>query len=208
MELGDYLRELRNIRLPDREEEAELWRRFKDMGDEDARRKLIEVYQPLVFREATAYSSRADVMDIVQEGTVGLIEAAERYDYRLGTVFSLYAVHRIRGRMLNFLAKETKAPSPCIDEDTGLTVAEVVADTSPSVAEIAESQELALKLHEALDRLPQKERLVLESLYLKCEEVRTVAEEMDVSASHIYRLQKKGIRRVRGMLARFMHGWR
>lgn len=47
-------------------------------------------------------------MDVVQEGTVGLIEAAESYDHRRGVAFSLFAVHRIRGRMMDWLAAEAK----------------------------------------------------------------------------------------------------
>lgn len=209
MRLHEYLEEIKNIKLLEREEEALLWKKFKEENDGEARRRLIESYQPLVFGQASPYAEMQNVMDVVQEGTVGLIEAVEGYDHRAGVAFSLYAVHRIRGRMLNFLAKEHRADTPCMDETTpnGFTVAECLVDASPSVAEQAESHELAGKLRGALSRLPQKERAVLESVYLKSEEIKTVAQEMKVSTSHIYRLQKKGIRRIRGMLSRFMHNW-
>ena len=209
MDIKDYLNEIKDIKVLGRDEEQQLWRKFKGEDDFAARQKLIESYQPLVFREAMRFLHNDNVMDIVQEGTVGLIEAAEGYDYTMGAAFSLYAMHRIRGRMINFLAKETKAPLPCIDEvtDDGCCLAECLADTAPSVAETAESHEIAEKLRAALLRLPAKERIVLEDIYLQSREVNAVAKDMEVSASHIYRLQKKGIRRIRGMLAKFMHYW-
>ena len=209
MEIGEYLRGMKDVRLLSRDEEQRLWQKFKDEDDWSARQKLIESYQPLVFKEASPYSSHDNIMDIIQEGTVGLIEATETYDYKKGVAFSLYGVHRIRGRIVNFIAKETKAPSPWMDEvgADGVSFAECLADTAPSVTEIAEKRQLAEKLHAALNRLPDKERTVLEDIYFTDLDVKTVAADLDVTAAHIYRLQKKGIRRIRGMLAKFMHCW-
>lgn len=80
-------------------------------------------------------------------------------------------------------------------------------DMSPTVAEQAECHELAGQLHRAMERLPAKEKAVLENVYLASRDVATVAEDMDLSPGHIYRLQKMGIRRIRGMLSRFMQNW-
>ena len=76
-----------------------------------------------------------------------------------------------------------------------------------SVMEQAESHELAKRLHQAMDRLPAKEKAVLEGMYMQSEAAGDMAEGLQVSISHIYRLQKNGIRRVRGMLSRFMQNW-
>ena len=150
-------------------------------------------------------------MDIIQEGTVGLIEAVESFDAQRGVAFSLFAVHRIRGRMLNFLKKEGRSDLACIDGGQGGEIEaspkELIEDTAVSVAEQAEHHELAGQLHNALARLPQKERFVLEKVYLKSAEVKDVAELLNVSTAHIYRLQKSGIRRIRGMLSKFMQHW-
>ena len=210
MQLEEYLKEIRNIKLLERNEEQALWRKFKDEDDENARRILIESYQPLVFGQAAPYFARENVMDIIQEGTVGLIEAAEGYDYKTGVAFSLYAVHRIRGRMLSFLAKENRADTPCMDEvqGNGFTMTECLADDAPPVYEVAEVHQLTGEVLGALKRLPGNERAVLEGIYLDNMEIKSVADAMEVSTSHIYRLQKKGIRRARGMLAKFMHGWK
>ena len=210
MRLDDYIGELNKIELLTPEREAELWEAYKERGDTEARREILSSYQPLVFKNALPYRSFECVMDIIQEGIVGLIEAVESYDHERGIAFSLFAVHRIRGRMKNFLKKEGLADVAIIDgevDESGLSRSEMIADTSASVAEMAESHVLSEKLHEALARLPQKERLVLENVYMGSSEVSEVAEQMNLSTSHIYRLQKTGIRRIRGMMARFISMW-
>lgn len=209
MRLEDYIEELNKIKVLSLEEETKLWKAFSDTGDENARRKIIHSYQPLVFKQALPYRQIDGIMDLIQEGTVGLIEATETYDYRRGVAFSLFAVHRIRGRMLNFLKKEENLAIACIDAEgnDGISQKELIADTAASVAEQAEANELSRRVRGALARLPQKERLVLEQVYLQSEDVKDIAEQLNVSASYIYRLQKTGIRRVRGMMSKFMQNW-
>lgn len=205
-----YVEELQRIKPLPRAQEEKLWRAYKVNGDKAARGQLIEAYQPLVFKQALPYRSMQNIMDIVQEGTVGLIEAVERYEPDRGVAFSLFAIHRIRGRMLDFLRKEGDSDSPCMDaiqDDGGTTYKENLMDMSPTVAEQAESHELAGKLHRAMERLPAKEKAVLENVYLASRDVAAVAEELDISPGHAYRLQKTGIRRIRGMLSRFMQNW-
>ena len=148
------------------------------------------------------------MLDLIQEGTVGLIEAAEHYDHTRGVAFSLFAVHRIRGRMMDFLRREGQVDVACLEENLeGGSLKENLVDTAASVPEQAESHELARHLHQAMARLPDKERAVLEGMYLCREDAAGMADALHVSTSHIYRLQKTGIRRIRGMLSRFMHYW-
>ena len=111
---------------------------------------------------------------------------------------------------MDFLKKEGSSALACIDgamDEDGLSVKDRLVDTAASVSEQAEVHELSARVREALSRLPQKERLVLEQVFLGRAEVREVAEQMNLSPSHIYRLQKTGIRRIRGMMSRFMHYW-
>ena len=97
--LQQYLTELKKIKMLSPEEERELWIREEE-GDEEAHQKLISSYQPLVFKTAVQFHMPEEItLELIQEGTVGLLEAAESYDYTKGVAFSLYAVHRIRGRM-------------------------------------------------------------------------------------------------------------
>lgn len=206
---SDYVKKLSCVQKLTTEEERELWCAYKKRGDEAARRRLIESYQPLVFREVMPYRTLPAVMDAVQEGTIGLIEAVEHYEPIRGVAFSLYAVHRVRGRIRNFLRREGQADLPCLEAQTGATetAKELLVDVRPSVAEVAEHHALVGVLGAAMERLPARERLVLEGVTIGGAPARTMADTLGVTPAQIYRLQKNGIRRIRGMLSRFMQHW-
>ena len=91
-----YVRQIGSGPLLTREEERELARR-KDAGDEAAKRQLIESNLRLVMSVARNYS-RADVplLDLIQEGNIGLMRAVEKFDYKLGFKLSTYATWWIR----------------------------------------------------------------------------------------------------------------
>ena len=206
---SDYVKKLADVQKLTPTEEGELWRAYKERGDEAARRRIIESYQPLVFREVMPYRALPAVMGAVQEGTIGLIEAVERYDPRRGVAFSLYAVHRVRGRILDFLRREGRVDLPCLEAETEAyeTAKELLVDERPSVAELAEHHALVGVLGAAMERLPARERLVLEGVTIGGARAQTMAESLGVTPAQIYRLQKNGIRRIRGMLSRFMQHW-
>ena len=206
---SDYVKKLADVQKLAPAEEGELWRAYKERGDEAARRRIIESYQPLVFREVMPYRALSAVMDAVQEGTIGLIEAVERYDPARGVAFSLYAVHRVRGRILDFLRREGRVDLPCLEAETEAyeTAKELLVDERPSVAELAEHHALVGVLGAAMERLPARERLVLEGVTIGGARAQTMAESLGVTPAHIYRLQQNGIRRIRGMLSRFMQNW-
>lgn len=210
MQLDKYLAELNKIQLLEYQEEQELWHAYKDCGSQQARKRLIESYQPLVFKAAAPFRGLDNLMDVLQEGTVGLIEAVEGFDYMRGVAFSLFAAYRIKGRMYNFLKKEGRADVACLESGGSeqLSRLELLADTGTAVAEQVELQEASSQLQSAMSRLPEREQMVLEQIYVRCQEVSEVAEQMNLSTSYIYRLQKSGVRRVRGMLSRFMHNWK
>ena len=68
------------------------------------------------------------------------------------------------------------------------------------------SRQLLLeKVGHVLKRLPEKEQAVVEGVYLNDVEQKHLAKSLDISLPYVYRLQKRGIRRVRGMLSRFIH---
>ena len=115
MKLEEYLHELNKVKILEPEEEALLWQQYRQKEDMAARRRLIEAYQPLVFKLAMPYRSMECIMDIIQEGTVGLIEAAETYQPEKAVAFSFYAAYRIRGRIINFLKQEGRADVAILD---------------------------------------------------------------------------------------------
>ena len=208
--LKEYLAELQKTPLLSREEETELWQRYAG-GDQEAYNKLMTSYQPLVFKTAAGFKlPEQQTMELVQEGMLGLLEAAERYDYKRGIAFSVFAVHRIRGRMLDFLHVEDGAKSFSLDvslDDTnaaGIAWADVLAASGRTPFEEAELNMITDRVAQALQRLPAKEQQVLTGIYLEDRSAADMADSIHVSLGHIYRLQKQGVKRIRGMLSHFM----
>ena len=103
-----YVRALGDGRLLTPPEERELARR-KDLGDEDAKRRLIESNLRLVMSVTRQYT-RADVplLDLIQEGNLGLIRAVEKFDWTMGYKLSTYAMWWIRQAVQRALAEQSR----------------------------------------------------------------------------------------------------
>jgi RNA polymerase primary sigma factor len=94
--LGRYLRQISRGRLLTHEEELDLGRRIRE-GDETARSKLIEKNLRLVIPVAKKYRGRGlPFGDLIQEGNIGLMRAADKFDPEKGFRFSTYATWWIR----------------------------------------------------------------------------------------------------------------
>jgi RNA polymerase primary sigma factor len=101
-----YVRQIGGGALLTREEERELARR-KDEGDELAKRKLIESNLRLVMAITRNYTKAGvPLLDLIQEGNLGLIRAVEKFDYRLGFKLSTYATWWIRQAITRALADQ------------------------------------------------------------------------------------------------------
>ncbi len=89
--LKAYFSQIKRTPLLTFEEELELSQRIQK-GDEIARQKLIEANLRLVVKISKAYTTPdVSFMDIIQEGNLGLIKAASKYDYKKNLRFSTYA---------------------------------------------------------------------------------------------------------------------
>lgn len=206
--LSNYIDELKKIKLLSREEEILLWEK-KAKGDINAHHKIITSYQPLVFKIAMSFRlDETKVLELIQEGTVGLLEAASKFDYTKGVAFSLYASHRIKGRMVDYLVKKTGERSLSLDSSIGEDDNSLLLDTIPSQKpgpqEVTEEEFFLQKVKSAMDRLSVKEQKVLKGIYIDDKTVKELAADIEVTTSHVYRLQKKGVRRIRGMLSKFI----
>ena len=101
-----YVRQIGSGRLLTHAEERDLARR-KDEGDEEAKSRLIECNLRLVM-SITRHYTRAGVplLDLIQEGNLGLIRAVEKFDYTLGYKLSTYATWWIRQSVSRALAEQ------------------------------------------------------------------------------------------------------
>jgi RNA polymerase primary sigma factor len=139
-----YVRQIGDGRLLTPAEERELARR-KDDGDEAAKRKLIESNLRLVMSITRNYT-RADVplLDLIQEGNLGLIRAVEKFDYKLGFKLSTYATWWIKQAISRALAEQGRTirlPVHVADQVRRVTKARRVLgqklNRDPSIDEIA-----------------------------------------------------------------------
>ncbi len=103
-----YLREIGKIPLLKAEEEISLAKR-KERGDKEADRKLIEANLRLVVSIAKKFVGKSlSLLDLIQEGNIGLFRAVKKFDYRRGFKFSTYATWWIRQAITRALADQSR----------------------------------------------------------------------------------------------------
>jgi RNA polymerase primary sigma factor len=103
-----FLRDIGKVPLLTNRDELQLARRI-ERGDLQAKRKLVESNLRLVVSIAKNYRNQGlPFLDLIQEGTLGLVRAAEKLDYRRGLRFSTYAVWLIRQSVVRALADKSR----------------------------------------------------------------------------------------------------
>jgi RNA polymerase sigma-32 factor len=98
-----YLHEVSRYPLMTREEEREMAQRVRMEGDKGAEHRMVLANLRLVVKIALDYRSHLDILDLIQEGNMGLVRAVRKYDPERGTRFSTYASFWIRAYMLKYL---------------------------------------------------------------------------------------------------------
>ncbi|HWH43193.1 MAG TPA: RNA polymerase sigma factor WhiG [Thermoleophilaceae bacterium] len=124
----------------------DLWRRYKDDGDERARERLVLAYSPLVKYVAGRMSSglpaHVEDADLISYGLLGLISAIERFDLSREIKFETFAINRIKGsiidelRSLDWVPRSVRAKAREIERANAKL--EATLHRAPSDAEMAE----------------------------------------------------------------------
>ena len=144
-----FLQEIRSVPMLTAEEERELARRCAQ-GDEEAIDQMVSANMRLVVAIARRYSS-ADIPlpDLIQEGSIGLMAAAKRFDYTMNYRFSTYASKWIRQRVLRYIAEnhnQVRIPVHMVDKIRKVTQIQKALqqelEREPTLAEIADRIQL------------------------------------------------------------------
>jgi RNA polymerase primary sigma factor len=162
--LGAYLREISRSKLLTKAEEVELAKQI-EAGSLEAKRRMTEANLRLVVSIAKKYQNRGlSLLDMIQEGNLGLIRAVEKFDHRKGFKFSTYATWWIRQAVLRAIGD--KARSIRLPLHMGDQLNKLIRTTD--------------RLREGLGRQPTEEELA-EELGLKLaevEELRKISREV------------------------------
>ena len=154
-----YLKEIGGVSLLSAKDEVRL-AKLIEKGDQDAKNALIEANLRLVVSVAKRYMGRGlNLLDLIQEGNLGLIRAVEKFDYRKGFKFSTYATWWIRqavSRAIADQARTIRIPVHMVDAINRVTRTQrgLVQDLGrqPTSAEIGEILDLpADKVEELLE---------------------------------------------------------
>ena len=153
-----YLRSIGRVPLLNAEEEVALAKRI-EKGDVTAKQHMIEANLRLVVSIAKGYMGRGmNLLDLIQEGSLGLIRAVEKFDYRRGYKFSTYATWWIRQSVTRAIAdkgRTIRIPVHMVDRLNKVVYAERALiqqlGRDPSPAEIA--AELECSAHEVREML-------------------------------------------------------
>jgi RNA polymerase sigma-32 factor len=100
-----YLREISKFPMLAPDEEFDLARKVRDQGDQDAAFRLVSSHLRLVVKIAMDFQRRwmQNVLDLIQEGNVGLMRAVKKYDPEKGIKFSYYAAYWIKAYILKYI---------------------------------------------------------------------------------------------------------
>jgi len=241
----------------------ELWRSWKQAGDREAKRQLIERYMNLVDyvtgRLAIGLPRNVSKEDLASYGIMGLIDAVEKFEPERGLQFETYASWRIRGAILDGMRQADWVPrsvrekarrieeayqyleqrhlrsvtdreiseylqvsvqefqqmlqevnvasvlsleDPIRDEEAETRKTLLVDDRSKNPEDTISELYLKEALAGAIERLTEKERMVVTLFYYEELSLSEIAEVMSLSPSRISQLHSKAILRLRGALAR------
>lgn len=233
----------------------ELWKRFKDEDDMQAKEELIIYYVSLVKsisgRLFNSYNAYVEYDDLVGYGVIGLLDAVEKFNYKLGNKFETYANIRIRGSIVDqlraldwiprslrqkykSLEKATKklqnisnmdikdedlakemgislkdyydliqkvstfsiiSLDEKINENSNVSIQRANNEETPE--SVAMGKETKRLLANMVDRLPEKEKIIIELYYFSELTYREIAEILGISESRISQLHTKAISKLK-----------
>ena len=156
----------------------ELWRRYKEQGDERARERLVVAYSPLVKfiagRMASGLPSHVEEADLISYGLLGLIGAIQRFDLERDIKFETFAVARVKGaiidelRSLDWVPRSVRARARDVERAN--------AELEAQLQRAPTDEEMAAKLHLEVDEFNDSLLEIANSSVLALDDLWTFAD--------------------------------
>ena len=163
-----YLKEIGQVPLLTPEQEVELAKRVAE-GDEEAKKQLEEANLRLVVSIAKHYTGHdMSLMDLIQEGNLGLIRAVEKYDYKKGFRFSTYATWWIRQSITRAIADQGRTiriPVHMVENINKVNRAS--RDLMQELGRDATPEEIAKRIHMTPDRVREIQKISREPVSME-----------------------------------------
>lgn len=219
--------------------EAELWQRWRNECNGQARNALILMHAPwarLVARDIflRVHPNGIEWREFVQNATLGLIEAADRYDAARGVEFRTFARHRIRGAVFDGLRRardqmpssfardfdrseslnsdDTDSLESFVSWTVGIATGHLL-DGAASLDPTSRAQtpyteleqhQMQALLRQTVDLLPERERLVMTMHYFQHTAFTAIASYLGVTKGRVSQLHRQGIERLRVCLREYV----
>jgi len=203
--LAEYLDEIGRYRLLTPDEEVALGRRIRQ-GEGDAVNALVCANLRFVVSIAKKYQSRTvPLLDLIDEGNLGLVRAAERFDERKGVKFITYAVWWIRQAILRALSSSRDSSlsldAPLISGDETRLLDYLPDVQTPSPAETTFEKAEAESLEVALSELKERESRILRLYFgLGGDQPMTLAQIgalLGITRERVRQIRDRGLRKLR-----------
>ena len=223
--LDKYLQEIGREELISVDEEVELAQRIRQ-GDAKALDKLTRANLRFVVSVAKQYQNQGlSLPDLINEGNLGLIKAAQKFDETRGFKFISYAVWWIRQSILQALAERLDIPvdkisdtlkvsgrhisvdAPFVEGEENSLLDVLTNDDSPMADQSLNQESLSKEVDRALRQLHEREREILKMFFgIGCQEMtlEEIGAKFDLTRERVRQIKEKAIRRLKGQKSRLL----
>lgn len=153
--LSNYIREISDYRSLSQTEEKEIAKRAKE-GDNEAKKQLVQANLKLVVTIAkkAIHMSKIPMIDLIQEGNLGLMIAAEKFNYKLGYKFATYASWWIKQSMFKAISEQSHCMKiPVYIQETLSKFSKVKREMEREYKCQVNTQDVAKKMNIAPDKI-------------------------------------------------------
>ncbi|WKZ70156.1 MAG: sigma-70 family RNA polymerase sigma factor [Melioribacteraceae bacterium] len=199
---------------------TDLWSEYKKSPNFELKKEIVITYSSLV--HYVIHNSKFinydifDEKDYFQFGIEGLSEAIDRFDPDYGTKFETYALQRIRGKIIDEIRKvqskyrvQTNSNilatnlslNKSVSDDESFMLYEVIPDDNEEPDETLENLEAKELLVEALQKLEERDRLIITLYYYEHLNYKEIAQILGITVSRVSQVHSKIIDKLRSKLA-------